>query len=135
MNFFKLFHKIDDLTPRIVILKFFATGGKVKYKEAQDRTGLTYKDLLGFVSKNGLSYHSLVIRAKEYSFNFDADEPEILDMIDEIIQGGRVAVYDELRQYLEVKEKYISDAYKLIKQINEELKQKPVSRITKNAKG
>lgn len=98
----KAYGRIDPFTPRIVMLKFFACGGKVKMKEAIERTGLTPKDLFGFVKENGISYHRLIERCTEESYT-EVDEQDFANDIDDVITSGKAAVYDELKPYVELK--------------------------------
>lgn len=94
------YHDIVSSSPRIAILKFFATGGKVNTKEAKTRTGLKGADLKLWHSKNGVTWDHLVAFAKEESRHDDADEGSIRDEIDGIISRSRAAVFEELRDII-----------------------------------
>lgn len=111
---------IESFTVRIELLKFFASGGKVSMSEAIARTGLTYKDLFGFVARKGISYHKLFERVIEttcqepYQIDFDNE-------VDAIITGGKAAVFAELMPFYK-KEGIYQDSYEFIKNLNHELK-------------
>ncbi len=85
----------NPTTPRLFILQYFAQGGKVSLKDAKHRTGLSARNLLGFVSHRGISYDRLIERAQEYTFETDA--ATLANEIDEIISGGKRRVWDELK--------------------------------------
>ncbi len=117
---FKIYHTIDDLTPRIVVLKHFATGGTVSIKEAIARTGLKSKDLFGFVSYQGITYHTLTVRAQERTYQ-EFDEIDFHNEIDEVITSGKKILYDELGQYLERKRPAPHPIFAEIKAINDSI--------------
>lgn len=104
---------IPDYTPSVFILKFFAAGGRVNYRETKRRTGLGNRDIIQFASHKGISFDALVMRAKEYSFQDHADEQELFDFIIECIRRGRGHVKSELEKYAERTETFTEKVKRL----------------------
>lgn len=120
---------IEPFTVRIELLKFFATGGKVSMSEAIARTGLTYKDLFGFVARKGISYHKLFERVIETTYQ-EPDQIDFDNEVDSIITGGKAAVFAELMPFYK-KEAVYSESYEFIKTLNHELKTERLAKVNK----
>ena len=110
-NISKKYNKLDELTPRTLVLRFFATGGKVSSKEAMKRTRLGTKDLWGKVAKTGLSYHQLFESiADELGLELqDIDQYDFDNMVDSLISGSKNAIFEELNEHLPKKDESVVD--------------------------
>ena len=113
-NTVKKYSNLDVLTPRTLILRYFATGGKVLYGTKQQdgalsQTGYTAEDLFGFVSKNGRTYSQLYENIMDELQLEDFDQGDFNTMVSEILQGGKQSVYDEIKTHLVGEAKDLDD--------------------------
>lgn len=97
--------------------------------EAIARTGLTYKDLFGFVARKGISYHKLFERVIETTYQ-EPDQIDFDNEVDSIITGGKAAVFAELMPFYK-KEAVYSESYEFIKTLNHELKTERLAKVNK----
>ncbi len=107
----KKYNKLDKLTSRTLLLRFFATGGKVSVKEAIDRTALGMKDLIGKVAKVGSTYHSLYESiTDELGLEMgDIDQNDFDNMVNEFLRGNKADIFKEINLHIGEKEQDIDD--------------------------
>jgi len=103
----KKYAKLDELSPRTLLLRFFATGGKISSEEGMKRTKLGMKDLWGKVAKKGTTYHNLYQNiTDELGMELgDIDQLEFDNMVDEFLRGNKSDIFKEINTHLGEKEK------------------------------
>lgn len=109
----KKYGKLDELSPRTLLLRFFATGGKVSSEEGMKRTKLGMKDLWGKVAKKGSTYHQLYESiTDELGMELgDIDQLDFDNMVDEFLRGNKSDIFKEINQHIGEKEKSQEDTY------------------------
>ena len=103
----KKYAKLDELSPRTLLLRFFATGGKISSEEGMKRTKLGMKDLWGKVAKKGTTYHNLYQNiTDELGMELgDIDQLDFDNMVDEFLRGNKSDIFKEINTHLGEKEK------------------------------
>lgn len=106
-NLRKKYGKLDQINQRTLVLRFFATGGRVSLKEAIARTGVKAKDLFGTTAKNGISYHTLYENVTgELGLELgDIDQGDFDNMVDAMLMGPKSDIYKEINSHLEPENK------------------------------
>lgn len=99
----KKYGNIDDMSPRTMILKFFAMGGRIKHSEAVHRTGYGSKDLFGWTKKNGKSYHELYEEFQDEAGR-EVDQGDFDAIIDDLMGSPRANIFKELNKFIKAEQ-------------------------------
>jgi hypothetical protein len=139
---------MEVATPYDWLVRFFATGGRIKKEDARGVTGYGYQDLFGYESKNGMSIEEMA-RTISDELGIEFDEIDFkAKTVKEVIDLGRAKIYSHAKKMmpdgqdkiqaeqdarvdeipLEVINELDAEA-EIQRQLNEEVKDKKVSEI------